>query len=84
VSIALGICRGITFLHSCSILHHDIRCENIMIASGLEPKITNFKYTRLATDITSNIVNISEIVHWLAPEKLRNANQRYNMKCEIF
>ncbi|CAI2170749.1 13593_t:CDS:2 [Funneliformis geosporum] len=85
VTIALDICRGITFLHSCSILHHDIRCENIMVTARLEPKITNFEYARLTTDSTSNLTNITEIVHWLAPEKLRNANtQSYNMKCEVF
>ncbi|CAG8630271.1 6298_t:CDS:2 [Funneliformis caledonium] len=85
VNIALDICRGITFLHSCSILHHDIRCANIMMTARLEPKITNFEYARLTTDSTSNLTNITEIVHWLAPEKLRNANnQLYNMKCEVF
>lgn len=31
VHIALDICRGLVFLHSCDILHHDIRCENIMV-----------------------------------------------------
>lgn len=31
VLIALDICRGLTFLHSCDILHHDIRCNNIMV-----------------------------------------------------
>ncbi|CAG8711266.1 20197_t:CDS:2 [Gigaspora margarita] len=28
-SIAIGICRGITFLNSIDIFHHDIRCENV-------------------------------------------------------
>ena len=56
-----------------------------MMTEHLEPKITNFEYARLATDATSNITNIIEIVHWLAPEKLRNGNiQKYNAKCEIF
>jgi serine/threonine protein kinase len=31
VSIALDICRGLIFVHSCHILHHDIRCENILV-----------------------------------------------------
>ncbi|CAG8822079.1 28037_t:CDS:2, partial [Gigaspora margarita] len=30
VHIALDICRGLIFLQSCDILHHDIRCKNIM------------------------------------------------------
>jgi hypothetical protein len=56
-----------------------------MMTFHLEPKLTNFEYARLATDNTSNVTNVTEIVHWLAPEKLRHANnQRYNTKCEIF
>jgi serine/threonine protein kinase len=31
IPIALDICRGLIFLHSCDILHHDIRCQNIMV-----------------------------------------------------
>ncbi|CAG8796147.1 44813_t:CDS:2 [Gigaspora margarita] len=46
VHIALDICRGLVFLHSCDILYHDIRCENIMMTLRLEPKIANFKYSR--------------------------------------
>ncbi|CAB5375657.1 unnamed protein product, partial [Rhizophagus irregularis] len=44
LKIALNICRGITFLHGCQILHHNIRCENILITENLEPKISNFEY----------------------------------------
>ena len=85
MSIALGICRGITFLHSCNIYHHDIRCENVMMTWHLEPKLTNFEYARLTTDATINVTDVTKIIRWLAPEKLRNANsQRYNAKCEIF
>ncbi|RHZ46440.1 hypothetical protein Glove_621g62 [Diversispora epigaea] len=91
VQIALDICRGLIFLHSCDILHHDIRCENIMIATGLLPKIANFKY--------SHMVNVPTFVkkfekaflidgmHWMAPEKLRDSTKHrvpYTLKCEIF
>lgn len=31
VRMALEICRGLSFLHNCNVLHHDIRCENIMV-----------------------------------------------------
>ncbi|GBB92361.1 hypothetical protein RclHR1_00020064 [Rhizophagus clarus] len=85
VQIALDICRGITFLHTCSILHHDIRCANIMMTLRLEPKITGFEYARLTTSATTSMTEITKVVHWLAPEKLRHAkDQPYNTKCEIF
>ena len=31
LNIALGICRGLSFLHGCQILHREIRCQNIMV-----------------------------------------------------
>ncbi|CAI2187052.1 5592_t:CDS:2 [Funneliformis geosporum] len=72
LKIALNICRGITFLHGCQILHHDIRCENILITDISEPKISNFKYSRALQDDTTNIGNITQIVRWLAPEKMNS------------
>lgn len=88
VHIATDICRGITFLHSCSILHHDVRCENILMTRNLEPKITNFEYSRYNASTTTNMSTITEVVHWMAPEKLRQSKDvkpvPYTFKCEIF
>ncbi|CAH1756759.1 15765_t:CDS:2, partial [Entrophospora sp. SA101] len=85
VSIALEICRGLIFLHSCKILHHDIRCGNIMMTNKKEPKIANFDYARDVQDATRELKNLTVVVHWLAPEKLLHAfKQSYNFKCEIF
>ncbi|CAJ0833176.1 12730_t:CDS:2 [Entrophospora sp. SA101] len=84
VSIALEICRGITFIHSCDILHHDIRCGNIMMSKKMEPKIANFDYARNVQDTTRELKNLTVAVHWLSPEKLYNPKQSYDFKCEIF
>ncbi|CAJ0914403.1 14188_t:CDS:2, partial [Entrophospora sp. SA101] len=77
VSIALGICRGLVFLHACKILHRDIRCGNIMMTKEKEPKIANFIRN------TKRLENSTIIVHWLAPEML-SPKPSYNFKCEIF
>ncbi|CAG8771456.1 17937_t:CDS:2 [Gigaspora margarita] len=87
VQIALDICRGLAFLQSCDILHHDIRCQNIMMTTRLEPKISNFKYSRLVDAKTTNIKHIKEIFHWMAPEKMLDSKDipvKYTFKCEIF
>jgi serine/threonine protein kinase len=34
LNIALGICRGLSFLHGCQILHREIRCQNIMVSEN--------------------------------------------------
>ncbi|CAG8524695.1 9003_t:CDS:2 [Gigaspora margarita] len=82
VHIALDICRGLVFIHSCGILHHDIRCENIMMTMRLEPKIANFIYSRETDDNTTFIKNEDDIVRWMSPEKI--SKRGYDFKCEIF
>ncbi|CAJ0876161.1 8324_t:CDS:2, partial [Entrophospora sp. SA101] len=85
VRMALEICHGLTFLHTCSILHHDIRCDNIMIDKNRKVKIAKFDYARHTTGVTTDMKNATEVVHWMAPEKLRfGPRQSYNFKCEIF
>ncbi|CAG8545691.1 10875_t:CDS:2 [Diversispora eburnea] len=84
VRIALDICRGFIFLHSCDILHHDIRCEHIMMATGLVPKIAKFKYSHVETSPTTDMKDATEIMRWMAPEKLRDSTYPYTFKCEIF
>ncbi|CAI2179743.1 6689_t:CDS:2 [Funneliformis geosporum] len=85
LDIALGICRGLLFLHGCQILHREIRCQNIMINNNLEPKIANFNFGRPAKYSRYFVENITAVVHWLAPEKLRQGNKvKYSSKCDIF
>ncbi|CAI2167501.1 17534_t:CDS:2 [Funneliformis geosporum] len=81
--IAIDLCRAIAFLDYVKILHHDLRCENVMLTKNLEPKLTNFDYAR-STDAESKKIPDLEIVHWLAPEKIENNSYRYDIKCEIF
>ncbi|RHZ74614.1 hypothetical protein Glove_220g57 [Diversispora epigaea] len=87
VQIALDICRGLTFMHSCGILHHDIRCKHIMMTSRLVPKIANFMYSRSVTSSTTDMKVVTDIMRWMAPEKLRESVKHYvpyNFKSEIF
>jgi hypothetical protein len=56
-----------------------------MLTSSLAPKIAGFEYARLTTSATTRITELTDVVHYLAPEKLRPANhQLYNIKCEVF
>ncbi|RIA82661.1 kinase-like domain-containing protein [Glomus cerebriforme] len=85
LNIALGICRGLSFLHGCQILHREIRCQNIMINEKLEPKVANFNFGRPAKYSRYFVENITAVVHWLAPEKLRQGTKvKFSSKCDIF
>ncbi|RHZ83982.1 hypothetical protein Glove_86g134 [Diversispora epigaea] len=85
IQMALDICRGLVFLQTCDILHHDIRCSNIMMTKQLVPKLSNFKYARHNSQATTDIKEITNILRWMAPEKMKDPkNVRYTFKCEIF
>jgi hypothetical protein len=91
VSIVRDICRGLAFLHSKNILHHDLRCKNILIAEKMQAKIANFDFSH---EFNSPIhFHSNYLAQWSAPEILRcisttDKKQQdvviYNVKCEIF
>ncbi|CAB5366710.1 unnamed protein product [Rhizophagus irregularis] len=88
VRIALNICRGLIFLQVGNILHHDLRCQNILITESLEPKICNFELAHYS-DRNGNSSSLSidqatavDALPWLAPEMLTTF--RYTPQCEIF
>ncbi|RHZ84068.1 hypothetical protein Glove_86g172 [Diversispora epigaea] len=85
IQMALDICRALVFLQTCDILHHDIRCANVMMTKQLVPKLSNFKYARHNSQATTDIKEITNILRWMAPEKMKDhKNVRYTFKCEIF
>ncbi|CAG8834507.1 15903_t:CDS:2, partial [Gigaspora margarita] len=86
LDISVGICRGLLFLHGCDIMHHDVRCENILINENLEPKIANFRLCRPIHD-DKEFKNVSDPPeHWMAPEQFRNDKKvgYYTYKCDVF
>jgi serine/threonine protein kinase len=74
------------------ILHHDVRCENVLITENMQPKIYNFKFSREINAATIQIDDINAIIHWLAPEKLNHISTEkdskkaasYTIQCDIF
>ncbi|POG83073.1 kinase-like domain-containing protein [Rhizophagus irregularis DAOM 181602=DAOM 197198] len=84
VRIALNICRGLVFLQQAEILHHNLKCGNILMTQTLEPKIYNFELARFDSGYSISIGSeIHDAIRWIAPEKLSNFS-RYTTWCEIF
>ncbi|RHZ90114.1 hypothetical protein Glove_8g22 [Diversispora epigaea] len=75
---------GLSFIFNSGILHHDVRCENILVTENpvLDVKITNFEMSREIKGETTSFSGLNDYVRWLAPEKMRGS--RYDYKCEIF
>ncbi|CAG8460671.1 22569_t:CDS:2 [Cetraspora pellucida] len=48
----------------------DVACKPVNLPKE-EPKLTNFEYARPITEETSQISNLSKLLNWLAPEKMK-------------
>ncbi|RIB05371.1 hypothetical protein C2G38_600161 [Gigaspora rosea] len=95
IQIIRDICRGISFLRTVNIFHHDLRCKNIFVLHNLSIKIGNFRCARKADAYhSSNLKDLyTNIISWMAPElmeKYKDFNKReknekvYTFNCEMF
>ncbi|RIA90537.1 kinase-like domain-containing protein [Glomus cerebriforme] len=86
LDLAIGICRGLLFLHGSDILHYDLRCENIFVTENLEPKIANFRLCRPLHDEKNYVRHDDPAEHWASPEHLKNDLRLsyYTAKSDIF
>ncbi|CAG8497009.1 36583_t:CDS:2 [Gigaspora margarita] len=81
---SIDICRGLIYLHSMHILHHDIRSANILITLDRTAKIANFGISRGFSEATRNLDETIDTIRYMAPEKLKTKNYKYDNFCEIF
>ncbi|RHZ90111.1 hypothetical protein Glove_8g21 [Diversispora epigaea] len=79
-----NIFKGLYFIFNSGVYHHDVRCENILVTQNLDVKISNFEMSREIHAVSMKIQGLESYVRWLAPEKMRDFEYRYDHKCEIF
>jgi len=63
-----GIARGLAHAHSKGIIHRDLKPQNILIASNLTPKITDWGLAKVGTHSTTTAPGLT--VLYAAPEQL--------------
>ncbi|PIN25174.1 Serine/threonine protein kinase [Handroanthus impetiginosus] len=87
MQIALGIARGLTYLHeecSSQIIHCDIKPQNILLDESLTPKISDFGLAKLLLSKQSRAArtHIRGTVGYFAPEWFRKAS--ITMKVDVY
>ncbi|GJN36995.1 hypothetical protein PR202_gb25907 [Eleusine coracana subsp. coracana] len=73
--IALGVAKGLAYLHhECLewVIHCDVKPENILLDSNLEPKIADFGLAKLLNrgDSNQNVSRVRGTIGYIAPEWL--------------
>ncbi|CAJ0919192.1 18853_t:CDS:10 [Entrophospora sp. SA101] len=84
LKISYDVIRGLLFMHNGEILHHDVKCENILIDENGSAKVSNFELSRNLSGETTILSDLNDYIRWMAPEKMGSKTQRYNLYCEMF
>ena len=66
--IAKDVCEGMRFLHSCQVMHNDLKSTNVLIDQDGRAKITDFgisryRYTYLISSLTHSLTHF--LIHSL-------------------
>ena len=69
VTVALDVCRGLMYAHKHSIIHRDIKPQNIMITSDQTAKITDFGVARILEEASQYTGTVTGTRKYMAPEQ---------------
>uniref|UniRef100_A0A0E0KX37 Protein kinase domain-containing protein n=1 Tax=Oryza punctata TaxID=4537 RepID=A0A0E0KX37_ORYPU len=79
--IAIGISKGMDYLHQNNIIHRDLKTANLLIGSGQVVKIADFGVSRLRSQ-GGEMTAETGTYRWMAPEVINH--KPYDHKADVF
>ncbi|KAG0232373.1 hypothetical protein BGW42_008242 [Actinomortierella wolfii] len=82
--IAHEIARGLEYIHSCGILHRDLKAANVLLTQFMEVRLCDFGLAKVKTTSSSKSRNSFQgTVRWAAPETLQMRHS-YSTKSDVY
>lgn len=79
LQLALDVAEALMYLHSSSIVHRDLKAQNVLLSSIWEAKLTDFGVSReIGEEMTAEIGTVA----WIAPEILKGDD--YGVRADIY
>jgi len=80
--MAISIARSMSYLHSCNLIHRDLKSLNLLISPMFEIKICDFGLSRVIDRNQPMTANIGTVC-WVAPEIFNN-KKLYTEKADVY
>ncbi|CAL1411293.1 unnamed protein product [Linum trigynum] len=77
IQLALDLSRGLSYLHSKKIVHHDVKSENMLLDAQRNIKIADFGVARVEAQNPSDMTGETGTLGYMAPEP-------YNRRCDVY
>eukprot|EP01132_Coremiostelium_polycephalum_P002633 gene2633-3271_t len=82
LNIAHDVSLAMSYLHSKSIVHRDLKSTNLLVGDNWKIKVCDFGFARIVDDSNSKSMTICGTDNWMSPEMI--TGQDYDERCDIF